>query len=116
MTDRFDPKLKEFMAEITPIFEKFDLFGFVSVTNRTHGEFRFFLGSYSCAKIENGGLRIKAKGQKDHENLEATVFSLISMKEDAIRLFSMTEKIEQELRKHVEIDHKTPDVYGHGED
>ncbi len=117
MKARFDPKLKEFMAEIDPIIKKYNVSGFVSVTSKSHGEFKIFFASDSCIYFEgNHGIKIKAKQGIDHERLEASVFSLLSMKDDAIRMFGLVENIEGELRKHIEIDHKQSSIYGHGED
>ena len=117
MTARFDPELKLFMDELKPIFDKYKIFGFVSVTSRTHGEFRLFLPEHSVMRLEGNGVRFKAKkGVEKHEDVEATVFALMSMRDQAAELFGLTERLQEEISKHIEIDHVKGPVYGHGED
>jgi hypothetical protein len=114
---RFDPQLKLLMEELAQVFEKHQVFGFVSTTSRTHGEFRWFLPKHSVMRIEEHQIRFKAKsGVDSHQDVEATVFALMSMRDQAAELFGYCERLASELQKHLQIDHKRGPVYGHGED
>lgn len=117
MVDRFDPKLKELMDELQPIFNRYGVFGFVNAVSRTHGEFRWFIPDHSVMKIESRGVRFKAKsGEDKHEDVEHTVFALLSLKDQAADLFQVCDQLKLLLDEHMKIDHKRSAVYGHGED
>lgn len=119
---KFDPKLKEMMDELDPIFKKYDVMGFVNVTSRTHGEFRIFFPPWSTAQWEKdsvgrSALRFKSKkGEQTHRDTEDTVFGLMSIRDMAGELFMMMEKMSSELDKHMEIDHTMMPITPHGED
>jgi hypothetical protein len=118
----FDPKLKELMEELEPIFEKYEVIAFVTATSRTHGEFRIFFPKRSTCfweKTKSGqmGLRFKSKkGEQSHRDTEDTTFGIMSIRDMGAQLFQWMEQLKSKLDQHMEIDHKpqpiTPDAEG----
>lgn len=63
---QYSPKLKIAAEEIKAILEKHDIAGLVVLHTPRHAEYVMKVNpSYSCAKLENDGIRIKAKLQED---------------------------------------------------
>lgn len=116
----FDPKLKELINELEPIFEKYDAMAFVNVCSRTHGEFRLYFPKWSVAQLEmcgsNQGIRFKSKkDEQTHAETEDTVFGLLSIRDMCARVFQWTEQLKKVLDKHMEIDHIPQPITPHGE-
>ena len=62
---QYHPKLKVAMREIKAIMNKYDIGGLVVLHTPGNGEFLMKLDpSYSCAKIEQGMVRIRAKADE----------------------------------------------------
>jgi hypothetical protein len=118
MKTRFDPKLKELMNELEPIFKKYEVFAFVNATSRTHGEFRLFFPEHSVAAFETPGkIRVKYKsGVDSFEDLNATAFALFSLKDTCGEMYVALDGLSKDLNKHVVIEHERGEIYGHGED
>lgn len=62
----YSPKLKTAMSEIKGILSRYDLGAVIVIHEGHHSEFVVKIDpTYSCAKIVNGGVRLKAKLQED---------------------------------------------------
>lgn len=63
---QYSPKLKIAAEEIKAVLEKHDIAGLVVLHTPGHAEYLMKVNpTYSCAKLENDGIRIKAKLQED---------------------------------------------------
>ena len=115
MTEPYDAKLKEAMAEIKAILDKHDIGGSINLVSKTHSEFRFHFPSWSAAQFENGGegIQIKCKredypSKKDQkEALELTCHVLLSIRDLCGKAFMAMDQIRGMIESHgIEIDHK----------
>jgi len=70
-----DPKLKEAIAEIKKICEKYDCGGLMMLSSQHHGEYLAHFPTWSKCQWEAGNLRFKAKG-KDDGTIVGTVHML----------------------------------------
>lgn len=112
-----DPKLKEAMAEITPILKKHDIAGHIILVSPTASEFKFFIEpSWSCVRIEPNGdgtatCRFRSKKadfkskDEQHRVTEQSVWMILGIKDLAAATFIQMEAVEKILRQHIEIDH-----------
>jgi len=73
-----DPKLKEAIAEIKKVCEKYDCGGVLILANQTHGEYLVHFPTWSKCFYDGEGLRFRAKGKDDDGTVGATV-SMIHM-------------------------------------
>ena len=63
---QYSPKLKRVMSEISQILGREDVGGFVVLHTPGYAELLTKLDpSYSCASIEDGGIRIRGKADRD---------------------------------------------------
>lgn len=75
---QYSPKLKKAMEEIKAVIKKHDIAGMVVLHTPGHSEYFIALSpSYSCAKVEHGQVRVKAKltdfgGDKKEWTLKVT--------------------------------------------
>lgn len=81
---QYSPKLKKAAEEIKAILKKYDIGALVVLHNPGHIEYIVEISpSYSCAKIEPYGVRVKAKLQEDFngdkEKWETTIWATTNM-------------------------------------
>lgn len=110
---QYSPKLKMAMEEIKAITKKYDIAA--SVVLHTNG-FSEYLNavepSYSCIKIENGGIRIRSKA-RSKEDLTATV-NMVSLFAETMGNMAMTYfDMKEMLQKHMDIDEGPASHSGH---
>lgn len=119
---KYDPKLKEVMAEITGILKKHDLAGYIQLVSPTHCEFRFEITpSWSCAKWEDkdaGKLRFKASSKdlgvdKTEALVEATCHMIYRIRDMCMMGFQNTENMTKLIETQVEVNHTTGEFDPH---
>lgn len=108
----FDPNLRSAMDEIISILKRRNIAAHVLLASPTHTEFGMFydIPKWSAVSFEGNAIRIKAKAASnpaDMEKLEATLHMLASFLDLQASGYAVSEKILDELRKHVEFDHKS---------
>ncbi len=112
---KFDPKLKEAMEDMKVILKKYDIGAHISLVSPTHSEFLFHISpTWSCAKFEDDGKAIRFKateiseGSKEarHKTQELTLHLLLQIRDLSGQSFMTMEKIQTELKKHIDFEHK----------
>lgn len=89
----YDPKLKEAMAKIQRICEQYDCGGYVSLTSRTHGEFRYILPQWTGLQEElrDGvvvGIRLRVK-KEERDKAELTAHFIHSNLDVVVQMFHL---------------------------
>lgn len=101
---QYSPKLKKAMEEIKSILKKHDIAGSIVLHTPGFSEYLNHIDtSYSCAKMESGGIRIRSKG-RPKQDLADTV-NMITHFGDTNGMVAMQFfEIKEQLKKHVDID------------
>lgn len=113
---KFSPKLKKAMQEIEAILVKNDIGGIVTLSCPGFSEFLIHLNTtYSCAKVDQNGIRVRAKLQEDFHGDKAMWEYKVSETAGMLHSLSVihSEKImallslSEQLDKQVEAKHQT---------
>lgn len=101
-------QLRQAKAEIKKIMDQYNLGGLVTLHDKSHTEFEFFLPTWSVAQFEeqpNGDmkLRIKHKKEDDPEVLLATCHVLFDCAQVCDQMAKMMEQIRAMLKDSLEI-------------
>lgn len=114
-----DPKLKEAMAEITSVLDKYKIAGAVQLASSTHAEFQFHLPEWSAIQIVDKPdmsdieIRIKSSSKRDGPgHLESSIHMLLSIQDMATAhagyLQHLSEYVIATLKEQgVEVEHKS---------
>lgn len=118
----FSPKLKSAMDDIRKIIERYDIGAAVVLHTPGNSEYALFVEpSYSCAKLENRGVRFKAKakdfpgGAKERQQKvedTANLMNLLASTSGNVSLALMD--ISQNFDKHIGADHGDTSHREHG--
>lgn len=112
----FDPKLREASSEISAIFKKYDIGGYVVLTSPTHVEFVLEVDpTWSCATWEDkqeGRLRFKVSSkdmgkERAHQLAEKTAHLVCGTRDMLSYGFLQFEKCYQMLKTQMKIEHST---------
>lgn len=102
---QYSPKLKKAASEIKAILKKHDIAGAVILHAPGFGEYLIHLDtSYSCARLEGRGLRIKTHG-RTHEHKEATANMIGIFSEISGQNLMAFDAIDKELQKRLGAEH-----------
>lgn len=108
---KYDPKLKEAMAKIEAICNEYDCGGYISLTSKTHGEFRFVFPEWSAIKEEfnsNGeaiSCRLNCK-KEEREKAELTAHFIHSNRDIAAAAFTVFNEFVEETNEKWQTEHK----------
>lgn len=98
------PRLREAIAEIRAVCEKYDCGGVVSLSSKEHGEFAFIIPTWSLAQFEGPNqdrIRLRAKsGVHPQEQLESTLHFLMSTRDICAGYAQQISTLEGMVREH----------------
>lgn len=101
---QYSPKLKKAMEDIKSILKKYDIAGSIVLHTPGFSEYLNHIDtSYSCAKMENGGIRIRSKG-RPKQHLADTVNMITHFSETSGMVAMQYFQIKDMLSKHIDID------------
>lgn len=106
--DPSDPRLKEAMAHIKAILQRYDLAAHVHLGSATHTEFLYYFPTWSIAQLVTAGgqagIQIRSN-KRDYPNPEAqrraaaaTLHFLLRFRDQAALTFTHIDQLEQRLR------------------
>lgn len=117
MTDiKYDPRLKEAMAEIRAICRKHDIASYVALVSKTHSEFGLEVTpTWSAAYWEDkneGKLRFRVKQAevgKDRAKqlIELTCHMIYQIRDLCIMGFNFSENMTKLIEQQVEVEHNS---------
>jgi hypothetical protein len=99
-----DPKLKEAIAEIETICEKYGIGAAISLASSTHAEFGTIFPSWSGLQVEDGGFRIKLR-KAEEEKVEATMHLAYCLRDMSGLMFQNFEAVTQAIASKIEVEH-----------
>lgn len=114
--EKYDPKLKEAMAEIRSICRKHDIAAYCALVSPTHSEFGLEITpTWSAAYWENkneGKLRFRVKqAEVGKENarilIELTCHMVYQIRDLCAQGFQFAEGMTKLIEQQVEVDHKS---------
>ena len=101
---QYSPKLKKAMEEIKSILKKYDIAGSIVLHTPGFSEYINHIDtSYSCAKFENGGIRVKSKG-RSKQDLSDTVNMVTHFGEVNGMVAMQYLELKEMLAKKIDID------------
>ena len=107
----FDPKLRAAMKEIEAVCEKYDCGGIVSLTSKTHGEFRYVLPKWAGIRLirDKGDgkfawhVRVHAKSKPEEANL--TMHFIYSTMDVCGNMFMGLQKAREIVENRMKVEH-----------
>ena len=102
-------ELRQAKAEIKAIMDKYDLGGLVSLHNKTHTEFEFFLPKWSVIQFEDvdGKRGVRIKHKKDECKKPEVLGSyhvLMDCQQVCAHIFQSIDWIREQVKDKIEID------------
>jgi hypothetical protein len=107
-----DKRYRECMAEISAVLTKHDMAGAVTVVSKERAMFKYQFPTWSCIKLESGGIRFRAKrsdypsAEAQRETVELSAHIVMQMRDIAAQTFSMCQTIGDALREKVGMEHQ----------
>lgn len=111
MLDPVNPKLKDAMAEIKPILERHDVGAIVVLCSGEQSEFLNYIfndhgPSWSCLYPDKNGVRIRARGKRDHAErfkINSTIKMISTMKDVVAMQFQLFDGLLDKCREKFDI-------------
>lgn len=101
---QYSPRLKKAMDEIKQVLGRYDIAGSVVLHTPGFSEYLNHINtSYSCAKLESGGIRVRSKG-RTRQDLSDTVNMITHFGEVSAMVALQFLELKDELAKHMDID------------
>ena len=109
MDKGYSPALREAMKDIEAVMRKHDIGGFVTLQNKTHAEFRFFVDIPTWSNVrwlkDEKGFHLKLHAKSDKQNTDATVGMLYSIKDLCALAFGQMDKVSNQIEQQVKVEH-----------
>lgn len=115
----YDPKLKEIMPELTALFKKHNIGGYVVLCSGTHAEFKFMFETpdWSCVILQENGIRFRSK-KEDWPSKEAqdsatekSVNMIEAVQTVAGKCFVDCGEVMDILKEHIKMERVTPPTF-----
>ena len=103
-------KLRQAKSEVKKIMEKYDLGGLVSLHDKTHTEFEFFMPRWSVIQIEANRktettrIRIRHKAKDNEELVTASYHVLFDCYNVCNQIMKFVDHVKEQLKGKIEID------------
>lgn len=107
-----DPKLKAAMKDIERICEKYDCAAVVSLTSKTHGEFRYILRDWLGVRLLKEGTdgahrwHVKVHAKSNNEEAQLTCHWLYSTLDVLGNFFLSLERVRKMIDERMKVDHE----------
>jgi hypothetical protein len=101
---KFDPKLKEALAEIEAICHKYGIGAAIALASSTHAEFGTIFPWWSGLQVEDGGFRIKLR-KAEEEKAEATMHLAYCLRDMSGLMFQNFEAVTQTIASKIDVEH-----------
>ena len=107
-----DKRYRECVAEISAVLQKYDMAGAITVVSKERAMFKYMFPTWSCIKIEDGGIRFRAKREDfpsieiQRETVELSAHIVMQMRDIAAQTFGMCQTIGIALKEQVGMEHQ----------
>lgn len=103
-TNKPSPVLKQAIAEMKAIAEKYDIGAHLVLASKDHGEYLLHFPTWSKAQLEENGIRFKAKGKDEDRTIASTVHMIQVLQQTSGNLFMGMDKLLKDLHEKMIIE------------
>lgn len=111
----YDDNLKKAVEDIKSILKRYDIAGSVALVSKTHAEFLYHFPAWSAIQWNKAGDSLNVKSKKEHfankeeqsQVLQQSVHIVMQNRDIAAQSFHMFDTVYDNLKKHMDIEHKS---------